>query len=172
MANFWDLSDGSQAEQTNTFDSGSIVLIPDNTTALAVIEEASWKTGFEGAPDLISIRWNIVKPIEFKGQKVFQKIKVKDDDAKVSDKSKRMLMAIDMNAGGKLAKLNKEPSDNDLMANLMYKPMVIKIMVWKMNDKEGNWVSAVAPVKAGTEVPVLEVPKQTKKADDFGDVPF
>src|SRR5690606_41397217 len=78
---------------------------------------------------------------------VFQKLKVMERDPKVSDKAKRMLMAIDTNAGGKLAKLDHEPEDHELMMALMNKPMVLKIKVWEMDGKKGNWDAAVSPAK-------------------------
>lgn len=147
MSNFWKLSDGNTAEQTNKFDSGSIDVLPDNTDVLAVIEEARWKSGFDGAPDVINLRWSVLKPESFKNRKVFQKLKVNETDPKVSDKAKRMLMAIDTNAGGNLAKLDREPEDHELMTALMNKPMILKIKVWEINDKKGNWVAAVSPAK-------------------------
>ena len=41
---FWQLSDGTQAENTTTFESGggNFDLIPDNTQCIAAIEEAKW----------------------------------------------------------------------------------------------------------------------------------
>lgn len=147
MSNFWTLSDGKKAEQTDKFDAGAMDILPDNTDVLAVIEEAGWKSGYEGAPDVINLRWSVLKPDALKNRKVFQKLKVNEDDPKVSDKAKRMLMAIDTNAGGKLAKLDHEPEDNELMMALMNKPMVLKIKVWDMDGKKGNWVAAVSPAK-------------------------
>jgi hypothetical protein len=93
---------------------------------------------------------------------VFQKLWVDDfepvalkkgeDKAKAKrDKAKRMLMAIDSNAGGKLAAKGAMPTDIDLTSSLTMKPMVIKAMVWSQTDRstgkliEGNWVGAVAP---------------------------
>lgn len=175
MSNFWNLSDGTKPEQTTTFDTGSVDLIPDNTDVLACVDEAGWKAGFEGAPDLINLRWTILKPQELKNRKVFQKLRVNDPEAKNSDKAKRMLMAIDTNAGGKLAKMDHEPEDGDLMLALMNKPMVIKIKVWEMSGKKGNFVAAVSPSKAraAPEPTPAPVPVKTAGAvamDD--DIPF
>ena len=58
-----------------------------------------------------------------------------------------MLMAIDANCGGKLAKLRDTPQDEDLMMSLIGKPVAIKVQVWDINGKTGNWISAVAPAK-------------------------
>lgn len=179
MADFWTLSDGKQAEQTDKFEAGSFDVLPDDTDVLAVIEEAGWKSGFEGSPDVISLRWSVLKPDALKNRKIFQKLKVCEDDPKISDKAKRMLMAIDTNAGGKLAKLDREPEDHELMMALMNKPMVLKIKVWKMNDKKGNWVAAVSPAKkkaAQPEQAPVAAPQATPadNLDDLDDdiIPF
>lgn len=182
MSNFWTLSDGKKAEQTDKFDAGAMDILPDNTDVLAVIEEAGWKSGYEGAPDVINLRWSVLKPEALKNRKVFQKLKVNEDDPKVSDKAKKMLMAIDTNAGGKLAKLDHEPEDHELMMALMNKPMVLKIKVWKMEGKEGNWVAAVSPAKKRTspeqQQPAPVATPQTAPANDNpfdgldDDIPF
>jgi hypothetical protein len=175
MANFWNLSDGNKPEQKTSFDASGGEPIPDNTDALAIIEEAGWKAGFEGAEDLIQLRWSILKPEAFKGRKVFQKLKVGDPESKVSDKAKRMLMAIDTNAGGKLSKLDSEPDDNVLMGALMNKPMVIKIKVWEMNDRSGNWVAAVSSAKkaaAPASEPVQTPAPAPAIDDDLDSIPF
>jgi len=150
MSNFWKLSDGTTPEQTNNFDAGGgdFEPIPDGTDVLAIIEEAGWRQAKDiSEPDSIQLRWSVLKPDAYKNRKVFQKIKAKDPETKVSDKAKRMLMAIDFNAGGKLAKLDHAPEDNDLMLALMNKPMVLKLRIWEMNDKSGNWVAAVSAHK-------------------------
>ena len=64
---------------------------------------------------------------------------------------RRMLAAIDTNAGGQLLKAG-QPTDETLALNLVGKPMVIKCMTWSMPDRErpgevieGNWIAAVGP---------------------------
>jgi len=157
---FWDLSDGEDVSSSTNgeFDAGggNMEVIPDNTSVKAIIDEAKWaKTQDED--EYISLRWTILAPEEFKNRKVFQKIWVADDkpgakDAeKTRDKAKRMLAAIDLNAGGKLLAGGKRPTDETLTGGLTNKPMVIKIMVWEMEDRatgkmnQGNWVGAVSP---------------------------
>lgn len=164
---FWKTSDGKEVERNTEFDSGGgFEVIPEGTKLLALIDEAGWKSGFDGEPDLIQIRWTVLAPEGFKNRKVFQKIKVNDPDPSKADKAKRMLAAIDANAGGKLAQINHEPEDNELMGALMNKSMIIRLGVWEFNDKKGNWVSAVSPrnVKAETK------PQPTIDEDD--PIPF
>jgi hypothetical protein len=80
-----------------------------------------------------------------------------------------MLAAIDKNAGGKLSKSDSAPT-NETLFFLMQKPMLIKVMVWEINDKTGNWVAAVSP--RSVEEPV-QAPKTTPEiADDIDEIPF
>ena len=168
MSNFWETSEGVEIKSTGEFESGggNFQPIPDNTQALAMIEKATWNE-YEGE-DYINIKWLLLHPEQYKGRIVFQKIKIYEPDPKKSDTAKRMLAAIDANAGSPLAKLRQAPTPIQLIA-LQEKQMLIKIMVWENNDKSGNWVSSVAPkpVKAAPK-PVKAAPKPGV-ADDFDD---
>ncbi len=166
MSDFWKLSGGEDltTEQTDgSFDAGGgkIEVIPEGTQVLAAIDEAKWDRTEDG-DKFISLRWTVLQPEELLNRKVFQKLWVTDFDPAVlkkgedkaktkRDKAKRMLMAIDSNAGGKLAAKGGLPTDIDLTSSLTMKPMVIKTMVWQQTDRstgkivEGNWVGAVAP---------------------------
>lgn len=141
---------------TGSFESGggNFDPIPEGTQALASCDEAKIDS-YEG-DDYISLRWTVLAPVEFKNRKVFQKVKVFDQDKKVSEKAKRMLAAIDANAGGQLMASDDEPSDESLTKALVNKPMILRLAVWEMNDKKGNWVSAVAP-RTTKEEPKKEV---------------
>jgi len=161
---FWNTSDGEQIKSTTEFElGGSSEPIPDNTNLKACIDEAGWKE-FEG-DEYIELRWTVLDG-PFKNRKVFQKLRVMDAETKKSDKAKRMLAAIDANCGGNLMK-NTEgaPSDQALMTNLCNKPMVIKVFVWEMNDKTGNWVGKVSSANTPVEEPKPEV-------DTEDDIPF
>jgi hypothetical protein len=166
---FWDLSDGGSAADTGTeyeIPSGNLDPIPDGSSVLAMIDEAKWDEK-ENA-QYISLRWSVLSPDEYKSRKIFQKLWVTDDDpmakdadkaAKKRDKARRMLAAIDSNAGGKLSRTGSAPTDNDLTACLCNKPMIIKCMIWSLDDRdrpdekiEGNWIAAVAPKAKGIDV--------------------
>jgi hypothetical protein len=96
-------------------------------------------------------------------------VRVFDADTKKRDKALNMLAAIDKNAGGVLAQFNAAPTNVTLL-QIMNKPILIKVMVWEINDKTGNWVAAVSP--RSVEEPV-QAPKTTPEiADDNFDVPF
>jgi hypothetical protein len=159
---FWNLSDGEDVKSNTTgeFDQGGgrMEVIPDNTSVLAAIDEAKWDRT-QDQDRFISLRWTVLAPEEFKNRKIFQKVWVLDPKPntkpekvdQVRDKAKRMLAAIDMNAGGKLLAKGEMPTDESLTACLTNKPMVIKVMVWEMPDRQnggtaqGNWVGAVSP---------------------------
>ncbi len=167
---FWDTSDGEDIKQNTSgeFDAGGgrMEVIPDNTSVLACIDEAKWDRT-QDQDRYISLRWTVLAPEEFKNRKIFQKVWVldpkpntKSDKVEATrDKAKRMLAAIDTNAGGKLLAKGEMPTDESLTLNLTNKPMVIKVMVWEMADRQtggtaqGNWVGAVAPKSAPQSSP-------------------
>jgi hypothetical protein len=157
---FW-----ANIEQKTNFDAGNAEPLPDGTSVLAAPVEAGWKTyDFE---DYVNIQWSVLAPEQYKNRRIFQKVKVNDKDK--GDKAKRMLAAIDANAGGKLFALGKEPTDQDLTQCLVGKPMMLKLGVWDMNGKTGNWIQAVAPRSATQAAPAVS----TAPAHDLdADVPF
>ena len=166
---FWQTSEGKSAtDTTGKFESGGgIALIPENTTCLAMITEASI-ANYEGN-EYINLAWTVNKPDAYKNRKVFQKVRIFDAETKKRDKALNMLAAIDKNAGGKLSKSDSAPT-NETLLHLMQKPMLIKVMVWEINDKTGNWVAAVSP--RSVEEPVQALKATPEIADDNFDVPF
>jgi len=193
MSDFWGLSDGGSAADTGTEyeqPSGNLEPIPDGSSVLAMIDEAKWDEKEDA--DYISLRWSVLSPDEYKNRKVFQKLWVTDDDpnakdasaaAKKRDKARRMLAAIDANAGGKLTKKGGVPTDETLTVCLTNKPMIIKCMLWEMPDHErhgefirGNWIAAVAPKSKGIDVkeaksaPAKSAPASAPVDDD--EIPF
>lgn len=182
---FWNLNDGSKAESGAEYEieGGDIDPIPAKTGCIAAIEEAKWDE-FEG-DQFINLKWRVAKPDQYSNRVVFQKVKVygtsRDKDPQATaDKAKRMLAAIDTNAGGSLMKLQGVPDDQDLMTALAGKLMAIKVMVWKMKGddgemKQGNWVSAVAPAKgrASQAQPQQQQAESAKPVEDLDDgIPF
>ena len=185
---FWNLSNGENlagSEVETTFNmGGDSTPIPNKTDCLAVIEEAKWDS--YKADWYISLKWRVMKPDEYGNRVVFQKVKVLGteackDKAATADKAKRMLLAIDANAGGKLRKINRDPLNEDLTMCLCGKPMIIKVMVWQIKDdsgtvtNEGNWVGAVSPSKARLEQAMSAPSKPFTPSVTIGDdndVPF
>ena len=178
---FWNLSDNSAVDTNGEFETGggNIEPIPANTDVLAVCDEAKWDD-FNG-DRYISLRWTVMKPADYKNRKVFQKVRVLDDNASKADKAKRMLAAIDANAGGKLVASGEEPTDENLTKCLTNKPMVLRLQVWEIETeqgekKTGNWVSAVSPRQGGGSAPQQPEPAPAQEpagGDDMeDDVPF
>ena len=196
---FWDLSDGENAaagaETEYEIPGGNLEPIPDGSSVLALIDEAKWDERNEA--EYISLRWSVLAPDEYKNRKIFQKLWVTNDDpnakdsdkaAKKRDKARRMLAAIDANAGGKLVKQAGKPTDESLTQCLTNKPMVIKCMIWSMDDRErpgekieGNWIAAVAPRDKGVDVkPAKPRPQAAASSGGHGggrgdlddDIPF
>tara|TARA_A100000172_G_scaffold52540_1_gene33243 strand:- start:1456 stop:1947 length:492 start_codon:yes stop_codon:yes gene_type:complete len=156
-----------QLEQSETMEmGGSIEPIPEKTQLKAIIGDAKWDTNQDATERFISTRWDVLAPEEFGNRKIFQKIKVLDSDPKKADRQKRMLVAIDKNAGGELVKLGREPQDEDLQKALCNKTMLIRVMIWEMDGKSGNWVSQVAPDGQ------LEEASPSVKQDDTDEIPF
>lgn len=173
---FWQLNDGSKAESTTTFEQGGGEPIPDKTGCIAAIEEAFWDHNQKTGDEFITLKWRVAQPQAYANRVVFQKLKVfgltGDKDPKATaDKAKRMLAAIDTNAGGSLMKIDGKPTNTDLMSSLMGKMMAIKVMVWETDDgKKGNWISAVAPAKGAAAKPAQV--QQAAPVDDDDSIPF
>ena len=175
---FWDLNDGTAAQADTSYEveGGDMKPIPANTTCIAAIEEAKW-SDYEG-DRFINLKWRVMRPSDCEKRVIFHKIKVygtsRDKDPQATaDKAKRMLAAIDANAGGRLMKVEGEPGDMDLMSALVGKMMAIKLQVWSLTtekgeEKTGNWVSAVAPAKGAQ----TEAPAQQSQPVTDDDVPF
>lgn len=177
---FWNLSDNNPIEKTGSFETGGgdMEPIPAKTQVLFAPDEAKWDN-YDGE-EYISLRWNVLQPKEYANRKIFHKLRVKDVDPKKRDKALRMLAAIDTNAGGKLMASGREPSDNDLTACLVNKPMLGLLQVWEIEQddgsmRKGNWVSAVSPRNGGSPAKAPEVKNELpmEAPIDFDDdIPF
>jgi len=197
---FWSLSDGGNAKDTgNDFDigGGNFEPIPAGSSLMAMMDQAKWETK-DGAR-FIELKWVVVAPDAYKNRTVFHKLWVGDFDPDVlskkgeqkakdkRDKARRMLAAIDANAGGKLMQIDGVPSDDQLAMHLCNKPMVITLMVWDMVNNQtgepmsGNWVCAVSG--KDKELSVGDAPKQKPTSNgggggapaggnDFDEIPF
>lgn len=186
MSSFWNTSDGEDATQTGgEFDSGSGNLepIPAGAQCLAAIDEAKWDHD-QDRNRYISLRWTVLAPEEFKNRKVFQKLWVDDLEPNTlrekgtekavakRDKAKKMLAAIDTNAGGRLSRSPSAPTDETLTGSLSMKPMVIRVEVWKQKDRmtgemiTGNFVGAVAPRVSPSDLPPAPKPQPAQQQQD------
>lgn len=175
--NFFQLSTGEQAGNTGEFNlgGGDFEPIPNDTQVKAYCEESKWDE-YQG-DRYINLKWEIIEG-EFKGRKIFQKLKVADQDSKKRDKAISMLAAIDTNSGGGLMRIGREPNDMELQQNLCNKPMALLLKVWSIKDeatgetKKGNWVGAVAPLNrrnASAPQPSQQPAQQTNVQNDMPD---
>jgi hypothetical protein len=163
---FWNTSSGENAAQTGgEYEVASnMEPIPEGSFVLAMVDEAKWDKTING-DEYVSLRWTVLAPDQFKNRKVFHKLWVTDQDPNAkdqakaidkTDKARKMLAAIDANAGGKLTAKDTRPDDDNLAMALLDRPMVITLGVWESNrgGNGGNWVMAVAPktkeLKVGT----------------------
>jgi hypothetical protein len=168
---FWDLSDGDKAnEDVKTeyeIPGGNLEPIPNNSDVLARIKGAKWNGKKDADEKYVEIEWQVEKPEAFFNRIVFQKLWVDDLDPSAKDKDKaiakrdkarRMLATIDANAKGRLMQSGDAPTDDSLALALVDAKMVIKCMLWEVEDRQsgdtirGNWVSAVKPKDAEVRV--------------------
>lgn len=144
---FWNTSSGHQVEAKKELDQDtSMEPIPDGSVLKCAATEAKIEE-HEGEKK-IKIRWDVLDG-EYKGRVVFHNIKAYDADAKKRDKAIEMLAAIDAITGGGLMASGEEPTDMALMKNIANKPVVIRVRVWEMDGKTGNWVDGVWDKGAG-----------------------
>lgn len=167
------LSNGRSATTNGNMDmgGGNLAPIPEGTKVRAIITEAKWDQ-YEGTR-YIKLRWDVADG-EFKKRVIFQKIKVFESSPENADRQRAMLAAIDFNAGGRLAKLDKdEPSDVDLASALCNKVMVIRLGVWEMGDKSGNWINAVQSATQQASAPAPQSAPAAPAQDNYDDyIPF
>ena len=202
MTDIWGLSDGGSAAETGTEyeipGGGNFDALPDGSKVLAMVEDAEWKEDADHN-EFLNLKWTVLKPEEVKNRKIFQKLWIKDfdprekDEAKAEkkrDRARRLFAAIDANAGGKLAKKGGIPDADAIMLALVNKPMVIRLGLWEMEDRQnpsqvmsGNWIQAIGP-KTG-EIGLTEAKPRAQSAragssqrqqnaayDDDEDLPF
>lgn len=168
---FWNTSSGEDAAKTGgEYEvASSMEPIPEGSSVLAMVDEAKWDKTING-DEFVSLRWTVLAPDQFKNRKVFHKLWVTDhdpnakDQAKAvakTDKARKMLAAIDANAGGKLTAKDARPTTDDLVMALCDKPMVITLGVWESNQGGGggNWVMAVAPKTKELKIGTAKAPK-------------
>ena len=192
MSDFWGLSDGSSATDTDeNFElaGGNLEPIPEGSTVIAAVENVQWQHDRDNN-EFLEVKWRVAKPEAFANRIVYQKLWVTDSDPRAANEEKadvkrkngkRLLSRIDAEAGGKLARKSGKPTDDELAIALQNKTMAIKVMVWAMRgsdgtDMTGNWIAAVmsktkpveitnaGPVKAQAALPVAATHSQAKRS--------
>ena len=158
---FFDTRIEGAAPQNGEFSGPEFETIPAGTQCLAYIEDAYLDV--KDDEQLVNLKWRIQRPDEFGNRVIFQKLRIWDRDGKKRNRALMMLAAIDQNAGGVISSQSNDPDDALLNRALPNKPMLIKLDVWEIDGKSGNWICAVAPRPSGapaTPAPVKaeEVP--------------
>lgn len=126
-------------------------IIPNNTRALAHIEEVDTKT-FNGQTHY-QVTWKLAsKP--FKNRIVRQKVDVFNQEPAKSDRAKQMLMLIFKTCGVQLSDMSMAPKKHELY-QLKDKLCGILVREWEITKDDGtksngNWVAEVHPA-AGFE---------------------
>lgn len=156
MSNFWGNTQTDGHYEDVDFDP-----IPANAALKCNINSAAW--GEYQDDRFIEIDWIVVDG-EYKNRHVFQKLKVLDAKENTAMRAKRMLAAIDFNAGGNLLNSGTMPDDGALAQNLINRIMWIKVGIWNYDGKTGNYVTGVS---AGAK-PSMPTPA-AKQTDD---IPF
>ena len=117
---FWNTEDGTSAasgDKEFSAGGGDFDVIPKGSSVLVVIEQASWKEGYQVSETFVNLKVRVMKPDAYANRVMFFKLWIDDLDPGVKtggsfdrtkavtkrDKHKRMLMAIDANAKGRLA---------------------------------------------------------------------
>lgn len=190
---FWQLSDGESAiSNEKEFDAGGgdFDVIPKGTSVLVMVEDATWKQGYQVNEEFVNLKVRVMKPEGYANRVLFFKLWIDELDPSVKDrakaetkrdKHKKMLMAIDANGKGKLAKVNARPTNEQLALCLIGAQFVATLGVWDKTDEVtgsktpgGNWLMTARPKTA--EISPGPVAKSQKRmpVDDLGDddVPF
>jgi hypothetical protein len=189
---FWSTDNGETITPEKEYSAGTAydnTPIPKNTNVLVSIEDASWKAGYQVSQEFVNLKVRVLKPEGYANRVLFFKLWVDElnpgvkDEQKAKDKRakhKNMLLAIDANAKGKLAKGTSRPTNEQLALALVQAQFVATLGVW---DKEedgkkvpgGNWLMAAKPKTAEvTAGPVVAGKARNQAAfDDLDDdVPF
>lgn len=165
---FWDLDDGTSAvsnEKEFSAGSGDFDVLPKGSSVLVTVEDASWKEGYQISEEFVNLKVRVLKPEGYANRVLFFKLWIDELDPGVKtggsfdrakavtkrDKHKRMFMAIDANAKGKMAKIATRPTNDQLALSLTGAQFVAKLGVWDKEDENGkkvpggNWLMAAAP---------------------------
>lgn len=193
MGSFWDLSDGTSAiSDSKEFNAGGgdFDVIPKGSSVLVTVESADWKKGYNVEEEFVNLKCRVVKPEGYANRVLFFKLWIGDLDPSVKeqakaltkrDKHRRMIMAIDQNAKGRLSKLTSSPTNEQLALALTAAQFVATLGVWDKEDETGkkvpggNWLMSARPKTAEiSDGPAVKAKKAPPvDYDDMDDdVPF
>lgn len=186
---FWNLSDGTNAAESveKEYDAGGgfdNTPLPKGTSVLVMVEEAVWKAGYQVSEEFVNLKCRVLKPEGYANRVLWFKLWVGDLDPSVKDKEKanakrdkarKMMLTIDGNAKGRLAKLTKSPTNDDLALALTNAQFVASLGVWDKEDENGkkvpggNWLMAARPKSAEVSEGPAPVKKRALPTAGFDD---
>ena len=154
---------------------GDMAPIPKGTAVLAACESAS-NESFEDQK-YVNLKWRVAQPAQYENRVIFQKVRIYGPPSPKRDTAERMLFAIATNAGGGLIKAmeaaGEEHPSNQSLQQLCNRLMVLKLGVWDIDGKTGNWVQAVSPHKgAAPAQPAPPKPAPDTATASFDDIPI
>jgi len=189
MSSFWN-SGGEDVRQKIDYEADlptgeGFEPLPDKTKVLALVTEAG--IGEKDGDRYAFATLEIIKPAAYAKRKLFPRFWVYDDNPHAADKEKKRandlkrFTKLDGACGGKLARKDNIPSNDDIALALTGKQVIVQVML--MTPKEAgkepfNWF---ADYWAKGQKEIVEVAVPTKGAtskpsfaddDDDPDVPF
>lgn len=178
--NYWDMDDDEEITGEYVNESGGdFPIIPHGTRVSCFIDEAkldhkaAWDKGVENSftEDCIKLRFEIDEPEDYARQKLFKTFWTETGTDEKLKRDRTLFLNIDKNAGGNLAKLRRQATDEELQRYLVCKKMtiVVGMMNDKKNNKQINYVMGVGSAIGDITAPSKQT-QNAKKASLFDDV--
>lgn len=183
---FWNTTNGilDGKEESSFTNVGSMILIPNNTYARAIIIKPEIKEiTFNGQIDrFYSFTYKLIDG-EFKDAEVQQKVRAFGAPSPKRDRAINMLYRLFKLCSVPMREDGSSPTEFDML-QFIGKTLGIRIQEWQQNGKEGNWVSEVHSAegfetKTGTKLALKShdhSPYKTESLEEYdkmqGDLPF
>ena len=132
----------NESSDSGIYESESFEPLPDNTILVACITSSKTVYDDKESEEIIELKWLVIEG-EHAKRKLYQKIRINNTDPDKAGRANKMMMAIDFNCGKHLSRLGRYPTNDEMGAALIDKPMKIVTGVWEQGDKKGNWIKAV-----------------------------
>ena len=186
---FFQTSTGESIEASNTFEVSRFqTLIPDGTKLLTNIVSAEWVDATKFDNELAKIGLFVVEQGPYHEFVVYDKLRVRNNDAKKADKALVKLMTYDTLCKGLLSKADNAGKDISGDNNLLEKALnggeiLVTFEVFEtIPDQDGvtkkyNWVSKIEPAPKKVRQENKRVEKMAKNISEYeefdsDDMPF
>lgn len=120
--------------------------LPDDVEVKAILTECMWECtwGKENESSHVKCVWAITEQ-QYGNRRIFDKLKLHDEKVSAVKTGKRKLMMLDKIANAGIVKANVEPDDYALK-RLEGTAVTIKLGLWEINGRKGNYVKSIMPV--------------------------